>query len=609
MSKTKRRNLHLDSLRLILFPRRLWTPPFTMAFAVCAATVFAFDIIWCLSTTFRPMSLVSTYIFGFTLALIMALPSAFTRRVWPQVLVLLAADGLCIANLIYCRTYYTPIPPASYLLAGNMGQFSDSVGASLSWADAILPLITAAGWWLMHRSASKWQRRRATLGPHHSPNRTAPYLLTLAVMTVVCWITGLCHHGGMINDIKYLKGNYSMHSTYPVAYTLPCAFIADLQSTSDTPSEAETAAAREWLASYRQAIAPAIAAAPDSLTRDNLVIILVESLEGWTLGKSIEGQEITPNLNRWLADSATWMMPRFRSQVGAGRSIDGHLITLTGLLPTTDMVYAMKYDTNDYPSLVKEMKRANGATSYIFSGARPVMWNQKRVAQAFGFEHTFYRDSWDASEHFGKNTSPSDKSFISQVITMLRNGEVWPEGEKAVVEVATMSSHFPFIIPEDKRTISLKDSYPRYFAEYVTSVNYADGAIGELLDYLRSRADWPRTMVAIMGDHEALASYRKNMRSNSEVAASLIDPDSNVPLILLNAPRPGHADRQMDQVDIYPTILDMLGIKPLWNGTGVSALADSVTLPPAVTEKRAAASATMIKGDMLKGTYGATDRK
>lgn len=171
-----------------------------------------------------------------------------------------------------------------------------------------------------------------------------------------------------------------------------------------------------------------------------------------------------------------------------------------------------------------------------------------------------------------------------------------------------MSSHFPFIIPDDKRTITLKDTYPRYFAEYVTALNYADGAVGQLLDYLHSRSDWPRTMVAIMGDHEALASYRKDMLSDPDVAA-MLDRDSNVPLILLNAPRPGHADRRLDQVDIYPTILDMLGIRPLWNGTGISALADTVTLPPQVSEARAAASATMIKGDMLKGTYGTTNGK
>ncbi|MDE7119910.1 MAG: hypothetical protein K2O10_04810, partial [Muribaculaceae bacterium] len=351
-------------IRRIILPERLWTTPFTTAFAFCAATVFAFDIIWCLSTTFRPMSMLSTYLFGLTLALLMALPSVLTRRVWLQAAVLLVADGVCMANLMYSRTYFTPIPPASYLLAGNMGQYSDSATASFAWVDLVLPLITIVGWAVMLRVQKRHERIMTRYRHRERQSGVAPYFITLAVMTAACWVTGLCHNGGMTRHIMWMKDHYSLRTSYPVAYTLPCAFIADLHASIQKPTETDIADARQWLdrrSDYDNAI---FAMRPDSLRRDNLVIILVESLEGWTLGRRIEGQEITPCLNRYLADSTTWMMPSFHSQVGNGRSIDGHLITLSGILPRTPKVYSSDYAANDFPSLVKEMNRANGATSY-----------------------------------------------------------------------------------------------------------------------------------------------------------------------------------------------------------------------------------------------------
>lgn len=622
MNRTRIKNLHFDSVRRIIIPERLWTAPFATAFAFCAATVFAFDILWCLSTTFRPMSMISTYFFGVTLALLMAMPAALTRRVWLQVIVLLVADGVCMANLMYSRTYFTPIPPSSYLLAGNMGQYSDSATASFAWLDLLLPVITLAGWAVMLKAQKRQKRREARYAHRETPSRVAPYFITLGVMSLICWIIGLCHKGGMTRHIAWMKDHYSLRTSYPVAYTLPCAFIADLHASIQKPTGADMAMARRWLADREKYNRDFFAWRTDSLTRQNLVIILVESLEGWTLGKSVEGQEITPNLNRYLADSTTWMHPSFHSQVGDGRSIDGHLITLSGILPRTPKVYSSDYAANDFPSLVKEMKRANGATSYIFSGAKPVMWNQKQVAQSMGFEHMLYRDEWDASEHFGHNTSPSDETFIDQLLARLIKGEVWPQGEKAVVEVATISSHFPFIIPEEKRHITLRESYPEYLAEYITSVNYTDHAVGRLLDYLKTRSDWPQTMVVVTGDHEGLASYRADMRAYSPKMAELVDPVGNVPLMVVNAPDVSRATGQRQQADIYPTIISMLGIKPVWNGVGFTAIdGDSpvwevnarnhnLELPDTVKpeiknllQDQGKASGIIIRADMLKGIY------
>jgi len=98
----------------------------------------------------------------------------------------------------------------------------------------------------------------------------------------------------------------------------------------------------------------------------------------------------------------------------------------------------------------------------------------------------------------------------------MQRGEIWPEGEKAYVQIVTYTGHNPFKIPEKFKTISFSGNYPEKLTDYLTTVHYTDQALGRLLDYLKSRPDWHRTMVVIVGDHEALASWRHEMRNSIE---------------------------------------------------------------------------------------------
>lgn len=58
--------------------------------------------------------------------------------------VYIIVDLLLIANLMYFRTYFTIIPAGSYLLVGNLADFTDSVWESLRLSDIVFPLTTLA---------------------------------------------------------------------------------------------------------------------------------------------------------------------------------------------------------------------------------------------------------------------------------------------------------------------------------------------------------------------------------------------------------------------------------------------------------------------------------
>lgn len=68
--------------------------------------------------------------------------------------------------------------------------------------------------------------------------------------------------------------------------------------------------------------------------RRRVVVIFVESLESWVLERSVEGQELTPCLNRLLHEERTLCAPQVVTQVKGGRSIDAQLLVTAGLPPS-----------------------------------------------------------------------------------------------------------------------------------------------------------------------------------------------------------------------------------------------------------------------------------
>lgn len=552
------------------FPKELWSRRFTVAFLGSLLTVLLFDLFWSFTTSYRGLGFVTTYIYAALMSMLMALPAFCRRGRWWMALVLVMFDLLFISNLMYARTYFYPIPPASYLLVGNVAEFGDAILNSLRWYDFLFFPVTILTVWLMG-------------GPKATPAKAArPYLTTLgstAVLAALC----IFFYGSPMSHIRKLKEEVYHRATPPVAYTLPMSILSDLLESNAPLSEARKAEAVAWVERHnRENLAALNAPLASGLTRQDsvaprrIVLFIVESLEAWPIGKSLEGQVITPNLNRFVADTAKVLYaPRVMTQVGSGRSIDGQLLITAGMLPTQDHVYSMRFPDHSYPHLLQSFKaRYPEAEAVVLGGDRTTTWNQGAVEKSFGFDRQLFRQTWDCSESFGHPRNPSDGSLFRQITEKLENNEIAPAGEPSFMEIITYSSHFPFRIPPKHRTIDIKDDYYGHFAQYVTSVNYVDRVLGEFIDYLLSRPDGDQTMIVITGDHDGLISERYTLRDQSKELAELIDGELYLPLIVINSPVTGTIESPMGQVDIYTTLLDAASLLPdaKFTGMGTSAI-------------------------------------
>lgn len=462
-------------------------------------TFVAFDVIWCMDTTFASFSFFETYATKIIATLALAGVYALTRCRWAQIVVMALLDVLLVANLMYFRTYYSAIPASSYLEAGNLADFKASVTDSLRWADIVLPLITIATAVMAFRyKTTKRQPLTAVLKWWAAP---------LAGFALLLTGVNLCK-GGFHKSLRSVRQSaYLCSADAPIFSVFGCIWY-DITNAAEPITPEKQAEIERWLASQPKH-QPA-----DSVTekRSNLLIVFAESLESWVLEKKVDGKEITPCLNSLLKEKSTLYAPNVLTQVKGGRSIDAQLMICSGLLPLMSGTYSSLYYDNTFYTLQKAMRGLKHSRSYLLTIDKVSTWNQGAVARSFGTDTIISYHDFKMTEAFGTHKRIGDASFFQQCREKIERGEVWKPGESVYMQFVTYSGHAPFKLPDHLRTITFPASIPEKAADYMTTAHYTDKAIGDFVAYLKTLPQYKETIVVIVGD---LRDWRPTVRNSS----------------------------------------------------------------------------------------------
>lgn len=522
-------------------------------------TFVAFDVIWCMDTTFASFSFFETYATKIIATLALVGVYVLTRSRWAQIVVMALLDVLLVANLMYFRTYYSAIPASSYLEAGNLADFKASVTDSLRWADIVLQLISIATAVMAFRyKTTKRQPLTAVLKWWAAP---------LAGFALLLTGVNLCK-GGFHKSLRSVRQSaYLCSADAPIFSVFGCIWY-DITDAAEPITPEKQVEIERWLASQPKH-QPA-----DSVTekRSNLLIVFAESLESWVLEKKVDGKEITPCLNRLLKEKSTLYAPNVLTQVKGGRSIDAQLMICSGLLPLMSGTYSSLYYDNTFYTLQKAMRGLKHSRSYLLTIDKVSTWNQGAVARSFGTDTIISYHDFKMTEAFGTHKRIGDASFFQQCREKIERGEVWKPGESVYMQFVTYSGHAPFKLPDHLRTITFPASIPEKAADYMTTAHYTDKAIGDFVAYLKTLPQYKETIVVIVGDHEGLASYRQELVGNP-ACRGLVSDKQLTPFIVLNSPVGMRYDKFMGQIDIYPTLLNLMQLDAYrWHGLGQSIL-------------------------------------
>ncbi|WP_035166190.1 LTA synthase family protein [Caloramator sp. ALD01] len=286
----------------------------------------------------------------------------------------------------------------------------------------------------------------------------------------------------------------------------------------------------------------------------NLIYIQVESLENFVINKSVNGKEITPNLNRLLKNSIYFN--NYHEQTHNGISSDGDLIVNTSLFPVRRGSTFFRYPDNTYNSLPKILKKYGYYTHAIHSDKGPY-WNWMRALYSIGFDKCTDETSFNVDEKIGLGLS--DESYLKQIVPLIKT-----QRQPFYTFIVTLTSHMPFNIDEKYRGLNLnKELNESYLGGYFESIHYTDKCLGMFIDELDKQGLLDNTVVVISGDHEGVHKYYQNSIENlSQKEDWWLVNNKEIPLIVYHK---GMEQRTIDtiggQVDLLPTICYLLGIE------------------------------------------------
>jgi len=289
----------------------------------------------------------------------------------------------------------------------------------------------------------------------------------------------------------------------------------------------------------------------------NLIVIQMESIQNFVIGKTYNGQEITPNLNE-LIGGDTLYFDHYYTNMGKGNTADAEFSTITGLYPVIEGASYDMYPRNDYIGLPLLLRNRGYHTSSAI-GMSKDFYNRDTAYGYQGYDFFYSSDTFIMDELSGMGLT--DKSMFSQMADNLEK-EIMP----FYSFILTLTNHYPYKLEDSLISLELEEEdQDTQFGNYLQAVHYTDEAIGEFIDQLKEKGLYEDSVIVLYGDHHGLNCIDvENYESVSEFLGYPYDYDTmlNVPLIV-NIPGAGVHETITTvggQVDFLPTIANIMNL-------------------------------------------------
>ena len=459
----------------------------------------------------------------------------------------------CLVQMCYCRAYDDLMPWQSLTLTDNVNStLAASTIALLRWQD----LLVAVPFFLLVILCITGRRGNADEG------RVKCFLYSL----LACLGFGAA---GYINgDTDYERRflhNFSNKDYYAQNGLIPYALfnLHDIFN-SHVVTDEERAMVERFITEQ----CPHYTDNPYAAAQGrNLVLIIVESLHSWPIGMEVDGREVTPVLNRLVKGDSVIYAPHVLFQTSHGHSSDAHFVYNTGLLPLRDAAVAVNYGEGPFPSIAHALAGYDCREIICTPGMN---WNQTVTARTYGFDSLYTRDDLNAAGALLRHNNVDDAAltdFAAQLLPSLR--------QPFFLEMVTMTMHTPY--PTDKvrpTWIIASDTLNAEARSYLNCVNLTDSCIGAFIEDLGRLGLMDHTVLAIVSDHTQIYLSRVFGKPDSEFTPN----DWGIPMIICGADSTLHYEPVIGQVDVYPTLLDVMGANAYaWKGLGHSILRFPVT--------------------------------
>lgn len=291
--------------------------------------------------------------------------------------------------------------------------------------------------------------------------------------------------------------------------------------------------------------------------KPNFILIELESFCSFLINREVDGQEITPNLNRMAGQGGGIYFKNFVSLVEYGSTSDAEFSTLCSLYPLTDIPIASRCVNNVHIHSILHELKDSGYHSAFFHANRGSFWNRHIWVEKYGFDKSYFKPDFKLDEIIGMGLS--DHSFLQQCIP-----EILTLPQPFLCYLVTLTLHHPYIINPEYRTLNISSSGNEILDNYFHAAHYVDETIGNFIENLRKQGLLENTIIFIFGDQDANLG---DPNIYEELYSDLGDSDKlmlwgRVPLIIWagNNLKPRVISDYASHIDIGPTVLYLSGL-------------------------------------------------
>ncbi|MCK4934724.1 MAG: sulfatase-like hydrolase/transferase [Simkaniaceae bacterium] len=291
----------------------------------------------------------------------------------------------------------------------------------------------------------------------------------------------------------------------------------------------------------------------------NIIFLFMESFRAKDIGALGGSFDVSPNFDR-LAKEGILFSNFYANSIKTSRSLTSSLFGIPSDIDTRD-----GSSDSSFPliSIADILANAGYQTAYLHNG-EIAFENQFDFLSSHGFETVYGKD--DILKHFPNAPSSSwglPDEYLMQYATK------WLKEQKSptFLTMFTMTNHHPWIIPDDYNPPKFPSHLKPNHRKYLETFHYSDQALGKFASTLDDQ-----TILFVLGDHgQAMGEHMQNFTQQK----GLYEENIHVPLLIYAKDRikiPKIIPDISSQLDLIPTVMDMLGIQAVNHSIGSSLL-------------------------------------
>lgn len=298
----------------------------------------------------------------------------------------------------------------------------------------------------------------------------------------------------------------------------------------------------------------------------NVILLQLESYQNFLLNKTINGKEITPNINKFMDENIRINNMMIQSY---STTADSEHSAINSLYPLENGMAFAQYSSNSYDDIFGVYSDANYYTIYMH-GNEGAFWNRNNVYRLLDIDELDFIENFDPdSERI--NNWISDEALYRQAVKKLKVAE--NENGKFFANIVSASCHNGFDLPGlenkyEKVSIDVGEYKDTFFGQYLEAANYADYAFGIFIDELKANGLYDDTVILLYGDHYGMQMYNEEMLDfieKQDHKLNNVDEEINYINVVCGIKIPGvnHMviDKTVSKLDIKPTLANICGIK------------------------------------------------